>query len=264
MVPGEAGGHGMSRLEGKVAVITGGAGGIGKAAGKLFVSEGADVLLVDLDESSLKSACDEIGSNKVSYHVADVTSSSDNHSMISVAEERYGGVDILLANAGIEGDVTSIVDYDEKRFDQVMAVNVKGPFLGLKAAIPAIRKRGGGSIVITSSVAGIRGAANVTPYVTSKHAVIGMMKSAARECAPMNIRVNTVNPSPVETRMMRSLEEGFAPGDAAAARERMRANIPLGRYAEPEDIAKLMLFLASDDSNFITGSVYMADGGSTA
>jgi len=254
----------MNRLEGKVAVITGGAGGIGKAAGKLFVSEGADVLLVELDEDVLKSACSDIGSNKVSYCVADVTNSSDNQKMINTAEERYGGVDVLLANAGIEGDVRSIVDYDEKRFDQVLAVNVKGPFLGLKAAIPAISKRGGGSIIITSSVAGISGAANVAPYVTSKHAVIGMMRSAALECASMNIRVNTVNPSPVETRMMRSLEEGFSPGDAETAREGMRANIPLGRYAEPEDIAKIMLFLASDDSDFVTGSVYVADGGSTA
>lgn len=254
----------MSRAANKVVVITGGAGGIGKAAGKLFVSEGADVLLVDLDEAALKEACDDIGSNKVSYFVANVTSADDNVAMIAAAEERYGGVDVFVANAGIEGDVTSIVDYDEARFDAVMAVNVKGPFLGLKAAIPAISKRGGGSIIITSSVAGINGAANVAPYVTSKHAVIGMMKSAARECAPMNIRVNTVNPSPVETRMMRSLEEGFAPGKADMIKDRMRGNIPLGRYGEPEDIAKLMLFLASDDASFVTGSVYMADGGSTA
>ena len=254
----------MNRLDGKVAVITGGAGGIGKAVGKLFVAEGADVLLVDLDEDALRSACDEIGSNKVSYCCADVTSAADNQSMVATAEERYGGVDILLANAGIEGDVTPIVDYDEKRFDQLIAVNVKGPFLGLKAAIPAISKRGGGSIIITSSIAGINGGAGMAPYVTSKHAVIGMMKSAALECAAMNIRVNTVNPSPVETRMMRSLEEGFAPGNAESAKEMMLSNIPLGRYAEPEDIAKIMLFLSSDDAAFITGSVFMADGGSTA
>ena len=254
----------MNRLEGKVVVITGGAGGIGKAAGKLFVNEGADVLLVDLEEAALKSACNDIGSNKVSYCVADVTNNSDNQKMINIAEERYGGVDVLLANAGVEGDVMSITDYDEKRFDQVMAVNVKGPFLGLKAAIPAISKRGGGSIIITSSVAGLGGVANIAPYATSKHAVIGLMKSAALECAALNIRVNTVNPSPVETRMMRSLEEGLAPGDAETAREGLRASIPLGRYAEPEDIAKIMLFLASDDSDFVTGAVYVADGGSTA
>ena len=254
----------MSRLEGKVAVITGGAGGIGRAAGRLFAQEGADVLLVDIDEQELIAACEEAGSNRVSYCVADVTSLEDNQRMVDIATERYGGVDVLLANAGVEGDVMSIEDYDEARFDQVIAVNVKGPFLGLKAVIPAMAKRGGGSVIITSSVAGVRGAANVAPYVTSKHAVIGMMKSAARECAPKRIRVNTVNPSPVETRMMRSLEEGMAPGQGEAAKEQMKANIPMGRYAEPHDIAKVMLFLASDDSEFVTGSVYLADGGSTA
>jgi 3alpha(or 20beta)-hydroxysteroid dehydrogenase len=254
----------MGRLEGKVAIITGGAGGIGKAVGKRFVAEGADVLLVDLDEAQLAAACAEIGSNKVSYFVGDVTSMEDNQAMVDTATERYGGVDTFLANAGIEGDVSSIVDYDEARFEQVMAVNVKGPFLGLKAAIPALQARGGGSVIITSSVAGVKGAAGVAPYVTSKHAVIGMMKSAAKEVAADNIRVNTVNPSPVDTRMMRSLEEGMAPGAAEQAKAAMEASIPLGRYAQPEDIANIMLFLASDDGAFVTGSVYLADGGSVA
>ena len=254
----------MGRLDGKVAIITGGAGGIGKAAGAIFADEGANVLLVDLDEAALRAACDEIGSNRVSYHVGDVTQAADNDAMVAVASERYGGVDILLANAGIEGNVSSIVDYDEAKFDQVMAVNVKGPFLGLKSAMPAMQTRGGGSIIITSSVAGIRGAANMSPYVTSKHAVIGLMKSAAKEGVANNIRVNTVNPSPVETRMMRSIEEGFSPGAGEAMKKQMVASIPMGRYAEPSDIARVMLFLASDDSGFVTGSVYMADGGSVA
>lgn len=253
----------MSRLEGKVIVITGGAGGIGRAAGKLFVAEGAQVLLVDLNESALEEAVNEVGSNSASFCVADVTSSADNARMFALADERYGGVDGFLANAGIEGDVKSIVDYDEDRFDAVMNVNVKGVFLGLKHAIPHLEKRGGGSIVITSSVAGVTGSAGVAPYVTSKHAVVGMMRSAAKECAALNIRVNTVNPSPVETRMMRSLEEGLAPGQAEQAKASMEAAIPLQRYAQPDDIAKVMLFLESDDSQFITGSVYMADGGMT-
>lgn len=254
----------MSRLEGKVAIITGGGGGIGRVAGKRFVAEGADVLLVDRDEDALKEAAEEIGSNRVSICVADVTSAEDNQRMVATAEERYGGVDIFLANAGVEGDVDSIVDYDEDMFDQLMSINVKGPFLGLKSAIPALSKRGGGSIIITSSVAGVGGAAGLAPYVTSKHAVIGMMKSAAKECAPMNIRVNTVNPSPVDTDMIHRLAAGYSPDNTEEMEQNMKANIPLGRYAEPEDIANVMLFLCSDDASFITGSVYMADGGSTA
>ena len=254
----------MTRLSGKVAIITGGAGGIGRAAGKLFCAEGANVLLVDLSEAVLKEAVKDIGSNRASYCVGDVTQPSDNDRFVAVAQERYGGVDTFLANAGVEGIVKPITDYDVEVFDKVIAVNVRGVWLGLKSAIPALKARGGGSIIITSSVAGVGGSPGVSAYVTSKHAVIGMMRSAALECAPFNIRVNTVNPSPVETRMMRSLEEGFAPGGAAAAKEMMRSQIPLQRYGMPDDVAKLMLFLASDDSAFITGSVYMADGGSTA
>jgi NAD(P)-dependent dehydrogenase (short-subunit alcohol dehydrogenase family) len=254
----------MGRLDNKVAVITGGSGGIGCAAGARFALEGASVLLVDLNESELTEACRSIGSNRVSYLVGDVTWAADNQAMIDTAVARYGGVDVLLANAGIEGDVASILDYDEARFDQVMAVNVKGPFLGLKSAVPAMQQRGGGSIVITSSVAGVRGGPRLAPYVTSKHAVIGLAKSAAKEFAPLGIRVNTVNPSPVDTRMMRSIEAGIRPEDPDSVRVAMEKSVPLGRYAQAADIANVMLFLASDESAFVTGSVYMADGGSTA
>lgn len=253
----------MGRLDDKVAIITGGAGGIGRAAGRMFVAEGARVLLADVDESTLKDAVAEIGSNQASYAVTDVTSAEANEQMVALAEERYGGVDVLLANAGIEGQVKPIVEYDIDVFDKVLAVNVRGVWLGLRAAIPALQKRGGGSIVITSSTAGVSGSPGISPYITSKHAVIGMMRSAALECAPLGIRVNTVNPSPVETRMMRSLEEGMAPGGGDAVHEMIASRIPLARYGEPDDIARVMLFLASDDSSFVTGSVYMADGGLT-
>ena len=254
----------MQRLDGKVAIITGGAGGIGRAAATKFVAEGASVLLSDIDEQGLQEACEEIGTNRISFLAGDVSSLKHNQDLVKNATERYGGVDIFAANAGIEGDVDSIVEYDEERFDQVMSVNVKGPFLGLKASIPALKKRGGGSIIITSSVAGIEGSLNFAPYVTSKHAVIGLMRSAAKECASAKIRVNTVNPSPVDTRMMRSIEEGFSPGDGEKIKSMFETQIPLGRYAEPIDIANVMLFLASDESSFVTGSVYMADGGYTS
>jgi len=254
----------LERLKGKVAIITGGAGGIGRAAGALFAAEGADVLLVDRDEAALKKAVADIGSNRVSYFVADVTSAADNEAMVACAEERYGGVDVLLANAGIEGDVKPLVEYDDDRFDQVMAVNVRGVYLGLKHTIPAMQKRGGGSIVITSSVAGVGAAPGIAPYGASKHAVIGLMRSAAKEYAAANIRVNTVNPSPVETRMMRSIEGGMGGDAAQQVKDRLAAGIPLQRYAEPEEIARVMLFLASDDSAWVTGAVHMADGGMTA
>ena len=254
----------MSRLDAKVAIITGGAGGIGIAAARRFIAEGAEVLLVDIDEEALIEVCEGIGSNRLSYTVADVASVEDNRRMVEVAEQRYGGVDILLANAGILGDTETIEHYDVARLDQVLAVNIKGPFLGLQAVIPAMRRRKGGSVVITSSIVGVKGAARLAPYVTSKHAVMGLMRSAARELAGDGIRVNTVNPSQTETRMMRSLEQGMNPDDPQRAQALMTANIPLQRYGQPEDVASVMLFLACDDASFITGSSYMADGGSSA
>ena len=254
----------MGRLEEKVAVITGGAGGIGIAAAKRFVAEGAKVLLVDLDEQALVEASNEVGSNVSAYCVADVSQKADTERYVQQAVDVFGGVDIYLANAGIEGLVTPFLEQTEAMFDQVMAVNVKGVWLGVQAMFPVMQARGGGSIIITSSVAGIKGASMLAPYVTSKHAVVGLMRSAALAGAEHHIRVNTVNPSPVEPRMMRSLEAGMMPDDLNAAHDMMSANIPLGRYAEPADIANMMLFLASDEGAFMTGGVYMADGGSSA
>ncbi|HTU02350.1 MAG TPA: SDR family oxidoreductase [Candidatus Sulfotelmatobacter sp.] len=256
----------MARLAGKTAVITGGAGGIGRAAARLFVEEGAQVLLVDLDETALRDAAKAAGTPAASYVVADTAQPEAVQRFVEVAVERYGGIDVFLANAGIEGRVSPIADYPLDVFDQVMAVNVRGVWLGLKYVIPVMSRRGG-SIVITSSTAGIRGTPGTSAYTTSKHAVIGMMRTAALECAPLGIRVNTVNPAPIETRMMRSLEEMRA----AASAERPltpqqvkaagAARIPLKRYGEPEEVARIMLFLASDESSFCTGGVYMVDGG---
>ena len=254
----------MGRLDNKVAIITGGAGGIGLQAGRLFAQEGAKVLLVDLHENALKEAVQTIGSDAVRYCAADVTQPDQTQRYIQAAVEQFGGVDILLANAGIEGEVKPITDYAIDTFDQVMAVNVRGVWLGLKYAAPEIARRGGGSIVITSSVAGVRGAAGVSAYIASKHAVIGLMRTAALEMAELKIRVNTVNPAPVDTRMMRSLEKGFEPDDPGRAKEMVSAMVPLQRYADPVEVARIMLFLASDESSYCSGGVYMVDGGMTA
>ncbi len=254
----------MGRLDNKVAIITGGAGGIGLQAGNLFAQEGAKVLLVDLHEDALKEAARTIGSDAVRYCAADVTQPDQTQQYIQAAVEQFGGVDILLANAGVEGEVKPITDYEIDTFDQVMAVNVRGVWLGLKYAAPEIAKRGGGSIVITSSVAGVRGAAGMSAYIASKHAVIGLMRTAALEMAAKKIRVNTVNPAPVDTRMMRSLEKGFEPDDPGRAKEMVSAMVPLQRYADPVEVARIMLFLASDESSYCSGGVYMVDGGMTA
>jgi len=260
----------MARLTDKVAVITGGAGGIGRAAAALFVQEGARVLLVDLNEGALQEATRTMSSAALSYVVADSTQPQQVQGFVNAAVERYGGIDVFLANAGIEGVVQSIIDYPIDVFDQVMAVNVRAVWLGLKYVMPVMRSRGGGSIVITSSTAGIRGTAGMSAYGTSKHAVIGMMRVAALEGAAMGIRVNTVNPAPIETRMMRSLEEMRASQqhDSEMTIDRIKhryaSRIPLQRYGNPEEVACLMLFLASDESSFCTGGVYMVDGGTSA
>ena len=254
----------MARLKGKTAIITGAAGGIGKAAAELFMEEGCNVVAVDLEEEPLRSWSEGINSSQAAYCVADVSKPEDNQEMVGVAQSRFGGVDILLANAGVEGEVKSILDYDDDVYDRVMAVNVKGVWNGIRAVVPAMIQRGSGSIVITSSVAGLRGAPSIAPYSTSKHAVIGLMRSAAKEFARQNIRVNTVNPSPVETRMMRSLEQGMNPAAADQTKARIASSIPLGRYAQPREIAQAMLFLSSDDASWITGAVHAVDGGNTA
>ncbi len=259
----------MARLTGKVTVITGGAGGIGRTAARVFTEEGAQVLLVDLNEAALEQAVQAAGSVQASYVVADATQPEPVQQAIHTAVERYGGVDIFLANAGVEGVVQAIPDYPIEVFDQVMAVNVRGVWLGLKYVIPVMRQRGGGSIVITSSVAGIRGTSGMSAYNTSKHAVIGLMRTAALECAAHGIRVNTVNPAPIETRMMRSLEEMRTSHMGRSAtveqtKQRYASRIPMQRYGDPEEVARLMLFLASDESSFCTGGVYMVDGGSSA
>jgi NAD(P)-dependent dehydrogenase (short-subunit alcohol dehydrogenase family) len=259
----------MARLAGKIAVITGGAGGIGRAAAQLFTDEGAKVLLVDVNQAALQDAVHTIGSHVASYTVADTTQPEQVQHFVHTAVERYAGIDIFLANAGIEGVLQPITDCPLEVFDQVMAVNVRGVWLGLKYVIPVMRAHGGGSIIITSSTAGIRGGPGLSPYVTSKHAVIGLMRAASMECASLGIRVNTVNPAPIETRMMRSLEEMSVSAAEGAAtveqiKQRNASRIPLQRYGAPEEVARLMLFLASDESSFCSGGVYMVDGGVSA
>jgi NAD(P)-dependent dehydrogenase (short-subunit alcohol dehydrogenase family) len=249
----------MKILENKVAIITGGAGSIGKITAQLFLKEGAKVVLVDLIEEDLKDVIIELNNDRVKYVVADVTKAEDVLRYVNDTVKVFGKIDIFFNNAGIEGEVKPIMDYPEDVFDKVIAVNVKGIWLGNKYVIPQMND--GGSIIMSSSVAGLNGSANVSAYITSKHAVVGIMRATAVEVAPRKIRVNTIHPSPVDNRMMRSLEEGFSSGHAADVKKNLEATIPLGRYATPLEIAKLVLFLAGDDSQFITGTTQVIDGG---
>jgi len=255
----------MARFNNKVVVLTGAGSGIGLEAVKLFAKEGAKLMLAGRNEAALKSAVQVAGTGNAAYVVTDVSKPEDNQRLMKTAEDKFGGVDIFIANAGVEGATAPIVDYPVDAFDQVMAVNVRGVFLGLKYAIPAIRKRGKGAIIITSSIGGIkaRGHSN-SAYIASKHAEIGLMRTATMECAPFNIRVNCVLPGPTDTRMMRNIEEGRSPGAPEKAREMILAGLPIKRYGTPEEVARLMVFLASDEASICTGGVYMADGGLSA
>ena len=252
-------------MKNKRIIITGGSGGIGASLGKSLADNNAKVLLVDLDKKKLEETAKEINSDNVYVFEADVSDEKAVKAYVDYAVEKMGGIDIFYNNAGIEGKVVPLEEYPMDVFHKLIDINVKGVYYGLRYVFPEMKKnKDGGSIVITSSVAGITGSPNVLPYVTSKHAVVGMMKTAAQEGAEHKIRVNTVNPSPVDNRMMRSLEEGFAPGQGEAAKQGFEQAIPMKRYATNEEVANLMYFLGSDESSFITGTINPVDGGMTA
>lgn len=251
----------MGKLDGKVAIITGGAGGIGAATARVFLNEGAKVFLVDLNEDDLQSLADALESDNVAWAAADVSKPEDVQRYVGACVDTFGGIDVLFDNAGIEGTVAPLTELSVEDFDRVLNVNCRGAWLAIKYAAPKIRERGGGSIIITSSVAGFIGSPGLGAYVTSKHGVIGLMQCAAQELGPQGIRVNTVNPGPVDNRMMRSIESQAAPDAPEAVKAGFEGQVPLGRYATNDEVARMALFLASDDSTYCNGSTYVVDGG---
>jgi len=249
----------MNQLDGKVCVITGGAGSIGLATAKLFLAHGAKVMLIDLDSESLSRAVGTLDSDKVEVQQGDVSNSADVQRFIRVTQKTWGAIDVLFSNAGNTGVIAPLSEYPEEVFDQVMAVHVRGAFLLCKYGLPAMRDEG--SIVITSSVAGVRGDAGVYGYITAKHAQVGLMRSVSKEAAHRRIRVNTIHPGPVNNSFQDRIEVDLSKVLHRDATEFFNGLIPLQRHARPEEIANSVLYLASGQSSFVTGSLLMVDGG---
>ncbi|MDI1445227.1 glucose 1-dehydrogenase [Polyangium sp. 6x1] len=253
----------MGKLTDKVVIITGASGGIGTATAALFSREGAKLVLVGRDEERLRQAAEGCDSARTRTVLADVRKAEDAVRYVDTAVQAFGGVDVLFANAGYEGTVVPIVDLDVAVLDDLHAVNVRGTFLGIQKVIPRMLERGGGSIVVTSSTAAFTSFPGASAYAATKAALLALVRTAATELGPMNIRVNAMVPGGVDNRMMSSFTEQMAPGHAEALRAGYAQSIPLRRVATNEEMAKLALFLASDDSTYCHGASFVADGGMT-
>lgn len=240
-------------------MITGAADGIGKATALLFIEQGARVFVVDRDEEKLKQAASEIGSEDLDIFVADVANRDEVQKYAKAAMKSLGGIDIFFNNAGIEGVASPFYDYPDDVFENLLDINLKGVWYGCKYVIPLMSDNG--SVILTSSVAGLKGFSGLGPYVASKHAVTGIMRTVALESAERKIRVNSVHPGPVNNRMMRSIEQKISPDDPGQVQKGFEEQIPFHRYAENEDIARQVLYLASDESAYITGTTAVVDGG---
>lgn len=250
------------QLAGKTCIITGGAGSIGLATARLFIEHGARVMLVDLDAESLRQAAAGIGSDRVAYAAADVGRAADVQRYVDATVGRWGSIDVLFSNAGNSGVVAPLAEYPDDDFDAVYRVHVKGAFLACKYTLPHMNR--GGSIVITSSVAGLRGDAGVYAYITAKHAQIGLMRSVSKEAARVGVRVNTIHPGPTDNQFQAGIERNLTPIFGREAGAFFDSLIPLGRHARPEEIAQSVLYLASPQSSFTTGSILVVDGGMSA
>jgi NAD(P)-dependent dehydrogenase (short-subunit alcohol dehydrogenase family) len=251
----------MGKLENKVAIITGGGSGIGAATAKLFLQEGAQVVIVGRTEEKLRKMVQGLNPENISYVVGDVAKQEDTQRYVQHAVERYGGIDVLVSNAAIEGSFKHILEHTLEEFDQVMSINTRGVWLSIKHAFPEMKKRGGGSIVVTSSLVGVSGFPAASAYTASKHAVVGLGRALALDGAPFNIRVNTVVPGLIDNDMLASLQRHLAPGAEEQLKGMLTARVPLKRFGTSEEVARLNLFLASADSSYITGGVYSTDGG---
>lgn len=249
----------MGILQDKTCIVTGAAGSLGLASVRRFVAEGARVMMVDRDRDALNAALKSLPEGRATAMLADVTSAKDAAAYVTATVARWGPIDVLFSNAGVSGVVRPVTDYPEDVFDQVLAVNLKGSFLACKHALPAMRD--GGSIVMTASVVGVTSDPGIAAYAASKHGLIGLMRTVAKEAAGRRIRVNAVAPGPIDNGFQREIEKGLTRVLGTDGGEFLDSVIPLHRHATAEEVAESVLFLASERSAFTTGSVLMADGG---
>jgi 3-oxoacyl-[acyl-carrier protein] reductase len=248
------------KLSNKVVLITGSGSGIGRASALLFSQEGAKISVVDIDEKGGQQTVDLIkrkGSDAIFVH-ADITKASDAERMVKITLNQYGKLDVLFNNAGIGMPFMPIEQIEESLWHRIMDINVKGIFLGCKYAIPTMKRQGGGVIINTASISGVRPRPGLSAYSASKGAAILLTKALAIELAPFKIRVNCINPVVVETPF---LEKNIDRNQLEEAKKTMLSTIPLGRLCQPEDIAHAALYLASDESSMVTGASLDVDGG---
>ena len=252
------------RLDGRVAVVTGAAGHIGAATIRLLAERGARIVAVDRREQDLKTAIKDLPPSAEALAIAaDVSSEDEVADYVRAAVAQFGTIDVFYNNAGIEGDVAPITRYSLESFRRVLDVNVVGVFLGMKHVLPVMLKQNKGSIINTASIAGLIGSPDIAVYSASKHAVIGLTKSAALECVNTGVRVNCVCPGMIDSRMLSTIFQGRFGGNAPPM-DKILERIPARRLGQASEVASIVAFLASDEASYVSGSAYTVDGGRTA
>jgi NAD(P)-dependent dehydrogenase (short-subunit alcohol dehydrogenase family) len=255
----------MSRLTNKVVFLTGATGGIGEAIAERFLREGAKLMLVGRSADKLKATTAKLaGGDNIASFVSEADDEAGIRGAVDATLDAFGRLDICIANAGTEGHAKPFETQTMEEFSQVISVNVVGVWLAMKYCVAHMRKAGGGSMICMSSVAGLKGFPGLSPYTASKHAVCGLVKTIAMELGEAGIRVNAIAPGPIDNRMIASLEAQLSPDDPAGMRAAIEEKIPLKRYGTEDEVANMALFLASDESEYCTGTIFNLDGGLTA
>jgi NAD(P)-dependent dehydrogenase (short-subunit alcohol dehydrogenase family) len=254
------------RLDGKVAVVTGAAGVIGRATIQRLAERGARIVAVDRKPEELKAAISQLPASAEARAVtADVSDEDEVADYVRSAVDAFGTIDVFYNNAGIEGEVKPITQYSLETFRRVLDVNVVGVFLGMKHVLPVMLKQNRGSIINTASIAGLIGSPQIAVYSASKHAVIGLTRSAAWECTGTGVRVNCVCPGMIDSRMLSAIIDGRNAGsNAPTLHDRIVERIPARRLGQAAEVASIVAFLASDEASYVSGSAYTVDGGRTA